>query len=117
MIKHILWKSKHMIFSFGKNVSICSFSNKNVDYKKSYTPYYTSKVILIESYTISGENNGDRNIILYFDYILHSCWEMWLSIYHISMKFAYHYKIKTLTFIFLLARGQIKINLLLLNSL
>ncbi len=40
-----------MILSLDENVSICSFSNENIDYRKSYTPCYASEAILIGSHS------------------------------------------------------------------
>ncbi len=38
-----------MTFFLSKDVSIYSFSNENVDYRKNYTSYYIFKTALIES--------------------------------------------------------------------
>ncbi len=51
MTKRILWELKHMTLSLSKNISIYFFSNKNVNYRKSYTPYYASEAALIRSYS------------------------------------------------------------------
>ncbi len=40
-----------MTLFLSEDISICSFSNENVDYRKSYTFCYVSEVTLIESHS------------------------------------------------------------------
>jgi len=40
-----------MTLSLSKDISICSFSNENVNYKKNYTPCYVPETALTESYS------------------------------------------------------------------
>ncbi len=56
MTKCILWELKYIILFLSKDVSIYSFSNENIDYKKSYTSCYTPKAILIRSHSSAEDN-------------------------------------------------------------
>ena len=40
-----------MTLSLDKDINICFFSNKNIDYRKNYTICYISKAALIESHS------------------------------------------------------------------
>ncbi len=53
MTKRILWELKRITLSLGKDISICFFSNENVNYRKNYTPYYIPEAALIRSHSFA----------------------------------------------------------------
>ncbi len=45
-----------MTLFLGKDISICSFSNENVDYRKNYTSCYIPRAALIGSHSFAKDS-------------------------------------------------------------